>query len=153
VTLSGFRRRLRQIRLRGEEAGEEGGELNLVPYLDMVTNVMLFLLATVTFSTALGDLHAAAPAHGPGRDERPTLTVSVSPAGFTVAAPDRVEPLLPGRDYAALAARVAEARRTLPSARLVLNADAKIPYDEIVSTIDAVRNGSDDEILLSAGVE
>jgi len=48
---------------------------------------------------------------------------------------------------------VAEARKTLPSARLVLNADARIPYDEIVATMDAVRNGSDEEILLSAGVE
>ena len=31
-----------------EDEEMESGELNLVPYLDIVTNIMLFLLATVT---------------------------------------------------------------------------------------------------------
>ena len=39
-----------------EQEEMEGGELNLVPYLDIVTNVMLFLLATVTSGLILGNI-------------------------------------------------------------------------------------------------
>lgn len=39
----------------------EGGELNLVPYLDIVTNVMLFLLATVTAGLILGNINIGLP--------------------------------------------------------------------------------------------
>jgi biopolymer transport protein ExbD len=43
----------------------EGGELNLVPYLDIVTNVMLFLLATVTSGLILGNINSALPEYSP----------------------------------------------------------------------------------------
>ena len=46
------RARARMAMKRREEEIEleeiEGGELNLVPYLDIITNVVLFLLASVS---------------------------------------------------------------------------------------------------------
>jgi biopolymer transport protein ExbD len=39
----------------------ESGELNLVPYLDIVTNLMLFLLASVTAIIILGQLNTTLP--------------------------------------------------------------------------------------------
>ena len=45
----------REEEIENEEM--EGGELNLVPYLDIVTNVMLFLLATVTSGLLLGNIN------------------------------------------------------------------------------------------------
>ncbi len=44
-----------------EEEEMESGELNLVPYLDIVTNVMLFLLATITSGLVLGNVNTALP--------------------------------------------------------------------------------------------
>ncbi|MBI4510084.1 MAG: biopolymer transporter ExbD [Deltaproteobacteria bacterium] len=44
-----------------EQEEIEGGELNLVPYLDIVTNVMLFLLATITAGFVLGNINSALP--------------------------------------------------------------------------------------------
>ncbi len=44
-----------------EQEEMEGGELNLVPYLDIVTNVMLFLLATITSGLILGNINSALP--------------------------------------------------------------------------------------------
>jgi biopolymer transport protein ExbD len=37
------------------DAGEEAGELNIVPYLDIITNILMFVLATVavTFVTSI----------------------------------------------------------------------------------------------------
>src|SRR4051812_35682822 len=59
-----------------EQEEMEGGELNLVPYLDIVTNVMLFLLATVTSGLILGNINSALPEYSPP-----------GTAGSTTAAP------------------------------------------------------------------
>lgn len=44
----------------------EGGELNLVPYLDIITNVVLFLLASVTTGLVLGTINSALPEYAEG---------------------------------------------------------------------------------------
>src|SRR3954451_22890646 len=86
---------MRKIREQAEEMLEEGGELNLVPYLDIVTNVIMFMLATTSFAAALGDINVSAPTTStavsspsdtpPPKNEL-NLTVSVSDKGFTIAA-------------------------------------------------------------------
>ncbi len=59
------RARARMAMRRREEEIEqdeiEGGELNLVPYLDIITNVVLFLLASVTVGVVLGTVNSALP--------------------------------------------------------------------------------------------
>jgi biopolymer transport protein ExbD len=94
MTPQRLRTKLRKIREHGEEMAEEGGELNLVPYLDIVTNVIMFMLATTTFAAALGDVNVSSPTTGAGvaasTDTTPkqdlNLTVSISDKGFTIAA-------------------------------------------------------------------
>ena len=91
-----LRSKLRKIREQAEEMAEEGGELNLVPYLDIVTNVIMFLLATITFAAALGDINVSSPTTTsaaqlqnqppPEPKNELNLTVSVSDKGFTIAA-------------------------------------------------------------------
>lgn len=48
-----------------EQEEIEGGEINLIPYLDIVTNLMLFLLASVTTGLVLGQLNTTLPDQGP----------------------------------------------------------------------------------------
>ena len=96
MTPQRLRTKLRKIREQAEEMAEEGGELNLIPYLDIVTNVIMFLLATITFAAALGDINVSStttasqaqlqnqPPPEPKQDLN--LTVSVSDKGFTIAA-------------------------------------------------------------------
>src|SRR5947209_18451016 len=96
MTPQRLRTKLRKIRERGEEMAEEGGELNLVPYLDIVTNVIMFMLATTTFAAALGDINVSSPTTTPAGvtvsqpEDTPkndlNLTVSISDKGFTIAA-------------------------------------------------------------------
>jgi biopolymer transport protein ExbD len=95
VTPQRLRTKLRKIREQAEELAEEGGELNLVPYLDIVTNVIMFLLATITFAAALGDINVSSPTtasqaqlqqNPPEPKNDLNLTVSVSDKGFTIAA-------------------------------------------------------------------
>ncbi|HEX6838720.1 MAG TPA: biopolymer transporter ExbD [Polyangia bacterium] len=95
MTPQRLRTKLRKIREQAEELAEEGGELNLVPYLDIVTNVIMFLLATITFAAALGDINVSSPTtasqaqlqqNPPEPKQDLNLTVSVSDKGFTIAA-------------------------------------------------------------------
>ena len=49
----------------------EGGEINLVPYLDIVTNLMLFLLASISAGFILGQLDTTLPDHVPANATKP----------------------------------------------------------------------------------
>ena len=60
-TRNAVRRREDQI----EQDEIESGELNLIPYLDMVTNLMLFLLASVSASLILGQINTMLPDPAP----------------------------------------------------------------------------------------
>ncbi len=92
---SRLRIKVRKLLEQVDEATEEGGELNIIPYLDIVTNIIMFMLATTTFAAALGDINVSSPATSaaaamanpdtPPKDDL-NLTVSISDKGFTIAA-------------------------------------------------------------------
>src|SRR5476649_1416184 len=71
-------------------ADEEGGELNIVPFLDIITNVLMFVLATisVTFTTMID----TQPPRSNGSNVRPpgkptlSLNIIVIDKGFIVSA-------------------------------------------------------------------
>ena len=68
---------------------EEGGELNIVPFLDIVTNVLMFVLATVSVTfTATIDTFPPRAGSGARAPTTPTLglTVLVVPDGFSMKA-------------------------------------------------------------------
>ncbi len=91
-----LRTKLRKIREMGEAAQEEGGELNIIPYLDIVVNIIMFMLATTTFAAALADINVSLPTVSgvsiptdqppPPPKEELNLTVSITEKGYTIAA-------------------------------------------------------------------
>src|SRR5450432_3650180 len=58
-----------------EQEEIESGELNLIPYLDMVTNLMLFLLASVSAGLILVQIDTTLPDKAP-----PSTSTTVTPA-------------------------------------------------------------------------
>ena len=66
---------------------DEGGELNIIPFLDIITNVLMFVLATVavTFTTMI-DSHP--PSAGGRAPTTPTLNLNViiNDDGFVISA-------------------------------------------------------------------
>jgi len=54
-----------------EQEEIEGGELNLVPYLDIVTNLMLFILASVSAGFILGQINTTIPDSAPASSIAP----------------------------------------------------------------------------------
>jgi biopolymer transport protein TolR len=72
---------------------EEAGELNIVPYLDILMNLVIFMLMSITGLAAFGILNVNAPNYGApsaGVSETPDkpqqiLSVLISKKGFFIA--------------------------------------------------------------------
>ncbi|HVV15894.1 MAG TPA: biopolymer transporter ExbD [Polyangia bacterium] len=165
MTRSQVRAACRRMRDHVEELEEEAGELNLVPFMDIVTNIIIFLLASVVNQVALGNINVSVPTIGSGGassedtppPEKPplNLTVSVGASGFTVAASGGVLPLIPKMsngqyDYKKLTEKLKEIKSNPDNAtetKANFNADANIPYDIVVATLDAMRTDDSGKIL------
>ncbi len=151
-------------RIREEE---HAGELNIVPYLDVVVNLVMFMLLSMTGLIALGVLNVSAPkiggeTAGAGAAEnqpRLLLTVAIGKEGFYVAGAGGVlgqdaatpsstrPPTIPLRDgkydYAALSEQMKKIKDQFPSeTSVILSADPEIVYDVLIQTMDACREAS-----------
>jgi biopolymer transport protein ExbD len=146
MTPQRLRTKLRKIREHGEEMAEEGGELNLVPYLDIVTNVIMFMLATTTFAAALGDINVSSPTSAsqaqlatqppPEPKNELNLTVSISDKGFTVAASGAV--LYAGFSFDAAGNLQQPAGATLPT--IPKKATGEYDYDLLAKKMQEIKN-------------
>jgi len=153
----------RKLKVREEH---ELGELNIVPYLDILMNLIMFMLLSITGLAAFGILNVSAPSYGgasaAAQDDadkpRLLLSVLVSKKGFYVAGaggvlgpqtgavnPADVPPTLPKKadgsyDYAALTAQLVGVKKEFPTeTKVIIGAEADIPYEVLVGTMDAVR--------------
>ena len=148
---------------------EEMGELNIVPYLDILMNLIIFLLASITGLATLGILNVNAPNYGPAAgvaageapQQQLLLTVAISQKGFYVAAtggvlgagpqgeqaaaPGQGEPTIPRKadgsfDFGALTAQMVQIKQAFPTeTKVIVAADREVQYETLVGTMDAVR--------------
>ncbi len=148
---------------------EETGELNIIPYLDIVMNLVMFMLLSMVGLTAMGVLDVGTPKVGepdsasmatPSPTEQPfNLTVGITDQGFYVAgaggvlpgaAPtDSVDktrpptvPMKAGKhDFAGLTEMMSKVKDSFPTeSRVILVAELHTPYDIIIQTMDACRD-------------
>ena len=149
---------------------EEGGELNVVPFLDIITNVMMFVLATVTV-TFTARIDTSPPRMGGSGRSAPTvatlsLNVVVLKDGFLVSAVGRrIAPGCSGEgsglavglgengvhNYSELTDCVKKLKNLAADfqneRQVTLSANKDIPYQVVVSTIDALRKSKTGEEL------
>ena len=154
---------------RKVHAHEHLGELNIVPYLDIMVNLTMFMLVSMTSVLQFGILNVAAPSYGPaatvsaGQDKKKVdllLTVAISTKGFFVAGsggvlgaakdakadPKSAAPTIPlladGKyDYTTLTRKMVDIKTSFPDeSKVILMADQAVPYDVLISTMDAIRD-------------
>ncbi len=180
MTIGRLRAKMRKIREDFEEEEIENGELNLVPYLDIVTNVIMFLMMTTTFAAALADINVSAPtttsaaAASANPDPQPkqdlNLTVQISDKGYTIAASGAVlyqndtpglVPTIPKvrgeYDADALTKKMRQIKdQFADETKVIINANPEITYEVVVQAMDAIRSDGQKtlfpDVLLSAGV-
>ncbi len=145
------------------------GEINIVPYLDIMVNLIMFLLMVQATSIALSMINVNAPSYAPpgptnqdpanqDPNKDPRLTIGVSATGFYIAgrggvlgeskvdASGNKAPTIPRKsnnelNYDALTALLVEIKKQFKEADTVfIAADDGIPYQEIVRTLDASRS-------------
>ncbi len=146
---------------------DDFGELNIVPYLDVVVNLVMFMLLSMTGLITLGVLNVSAPKIGGeaaaagDKPEKPPLllTVAIGRQGFYVAGAGGVLgsdanaadtsrpptiPLKDGKyDYAALTEQLAKIKEQYPSeTQVILSADPDVIYDVLIQAMDACREAT-----------
>jgi biopolymer transport protein ExbD len=160
------RSKIRRLSAPKEHAPDEaGGELNIVPFLDIITNVLMFVLATISV-TFTATIDTFPPRAGGGRPpDKPTLglTVLVVPDGFSMKArggnvapgcqdtgPGIAIPKKDGDyDYEGLKACAQKLKAAAVEFKdemgVTISANPQIPYQVVISTMDAVRKNGDGE--------
>jgi biopolymer transport protein TolR len=141
---------------------EEGGELNIVPFLDIVMNILIFVLATVavTFTATIETTPPASTSGGVRAQQKAemlNLSVLITAEGHSIktsqgnvatgckgAGPGIAIPRRSERyDFSALNECVARLKLASPEfgdeTQVFLSANPGIDYQTLVSTIDAVR--------------
>jgi len=112
------------------QPGDDGGELNIVPFLDIVMNILMFVLATITtvFTSTISvpAPRSGPPGHAGENSDEINITVKIVNEGFIVAAPGGF--LQPG------CTSVASAAITVPLA------GGFHDYDTLTRCMVAIRN-------------
>jgi biopolymer transport protein TolR len=141
----------------GDRKKPLNAELNLVPYIDLLTCMIAFLLITAVW-TQLARLQVGQ--HGPGTDEveavpSDKIAVVVHDDGFNLVVGNDQKPL-PKKggelDYATLAVELAAVKRTHQDKTdvQVVSSDG-VRFDSLVRTMDAAMSaGFPDLSLLDA---
>lgn len=137
---------------------EKTGELNIVPYLDIMVNLTMFMLVSMTSVIQFGVLNVAAPSYGPApsvtaqqqekKKQELLLTVAISTRGFFIAGAGAVLGQTPVDPKAPPSAQaVKDAPPTIP-----LLADGKYDYTTLTRKMVDIKTRYPDEskIILSA---
>ncbi len=140
------------------------GELNLVPYLDITVNLVMFMLLSITGLLEFATINVNAPKYGAGaagaaaNEKRLLLTVAISKKGFYIAGAGAIlgqeetpgqattagEPTVPLRgtefDFATLTEKLAQVKAAYPNeTKIIFAADPDVRYEDVVRTMDAAR--------------
>jgi biopolymer transport protein TolR len=170
----------RRTRVHEPDPSELTGELNIVPFLDIVVNLIMFLLATseavlaiVQIEAQLPQLSAGGKATTGSQEAGLNLNVTLTDGGIIVTgsggklAPG-CEEVSSGRvmtipkkgadyDWTALSDCAVKIKTGYPTEKdVIVGADPTIHYEYIVAAMDALRSKDKKElfpkVLLSAGV-
>ncbi|HEY8432854.1 MAG TPA: biopolymer transporter ExbD [Sandaracinaceae bacterium] len=163
------------------DPSEVMGELNIVPFLDIVVNIIIFLLATTQAVLAIAEIEANLPTLGrrvgssalDNTGSTLNLSVTLTRAGVIVGASGgfmaqgctttapRGVVSVPTRngsyDWQGLTRCARRIKNEFPDeTRVILSADPEIEYEHLIAAMDALRSDGTDqlfpEVMLSAGL-
>ncbi len=124
------------------EPKEDAGELNVVPFLDIIVNVMMFVLATIAITfTSTADVKP--PSAKPSHTAASGLAIVVTGDVFSVKTNEGTVANVPRGDYAELKRVVSELKASTDDKSVTITASANVRYESLVATMDAVRQTDD----------
>ncbi len=165
------RSRIRRLSQPKEaEPGDEAGELNVVPYLDIITNIMMFVLASISVSF-VGTIDTTPPSLNSGSVRTPieskalnlsawitTQGVSFKTSGGNIAPGCQdvgagITIPKAGDDYDLRS--ITECAKRLKNAspafaeetQVSITANPGIPYEAVIHVVDALRADGEQELF------
>lgn len=153
------------------EPGEEAGELNIVPYLDIITNILMFVLATVAV-TFIASIDTTPPSIGGANKVRAdvsskalnlsawitnggislktssgNIATGCQDVGSGITVPKKGDE----NDYKSLtecAKRLKDARPDFKDeTQVTITANPDIDYKTVISVMDALRSDGQEELF------
>ncbi|MSQ00525.1 MAG: hypothetical protein EXR71_01370 [Myxococcales bacterium] len=132
-------------------AGGGGGteELNLVPYLDIMVNLIMFMVTVTAYLVQLKEAPILAPTYGResngSGEQKPFLTVAISSTQIKVIGGGAIqgsEQSLKPDDFRGLTTQLRSLKSTIPNMaeNLVVTADKEVVYSKVVKVMDAARD-------------
>ena len=165
------RSRIRRLSQPNEPApGDEAGELNIIPYLDIITNIMMFVLASISVSF-VASIDTTPPAIGGGKVRVDPSTKSLNLACFIVTQGITLKTssgniatgcndvgsgiTVPkvGDDYdfkslTACAKRLKNANSAFKEeTQVTITANPGVEYKTVIDVMDSLRNDNEEELF------
>jgi len=165
------RSRIRRLSQPAEaQPGDEAGELNVVPYLDIITNIMMFVLASISVSF-VASIDTTPPAIGGGKVRVDASTKSLNLAAIIVTQGVTLKTssgsiatgcndvgsgvTVPknGEEYdlknlIACAKRLKNANASFKEeTQVTITANPNVEYKTVIDVMDALRNEGEEELF------
>ena len=117
----------------------EEPEINLIPFIDVLLVVLIFLMLSTTYSK-FSELQVTLPIADAekARDREREIIVAVSADGRYLVNGKPVE----GRSIEVLTAELAAAAVGVPDAVLIISADAAAAHQSVINVMDAARRAN-----------
>ena len=115
---------------------DEEPELNLIPLIDVLLIVLIFLAVSTTYSR-FAELKIQLPSADAMTPAQPPVVINIAVTADGRYALERT--LLPSSDPSALATALAAAAKGREAPLLVINADAQAPHQAVISVMEAAR--------------
>jgi len=165
------RSRIRRLSQPAEpQPGDEAGELNVVPYLDIIMNILMFVLATVSVSF-VGSIDTTPPAIGGSRVRSDVSSKALNLAAFItnqgislktssgnistgcndvgsgVTVP-KVNEEYDLRNLTACAKRLKNANSSFKEeTQVTITANPGVEYKTVIDVMDALRSDGEEELF------
>jgi biopolymer transport protein ExbD len=115
----------------------EDPEINLIPLIDVLLVVLIFLAVSTTYSR-FAQLQIELPSADPNS---PAAKLQEIPVGVTADGRFAIgQTVIPVTDMAALTQLLRAAASTRSDPIVVINADAQAPHQSVITVMEAARN-------------
>ena len=134
------------MRFKSQQKSSQMPEVNLVPMMDVIMTVLtFFIIVSMTLTNRQGAVNITLPSAGNGVSEQKTpdpLVVSLNAQEQLFLGTQQIteaQLVQPMQDYL----------RKYPDGAVVLNADRKLPYEQVVKLLGRMRDIGGDRVSLA----
>lgn len=133
------------MNFRGEGRGRDEVEINLIPLIDVLLVILIFLAATTSFAH-FTRLKITLPQAAAEQQESAPLEIAVSQDGHYALNGT----LIDGSTTADIARALMQAVQGKPSPVLLINADAQATHQSVVNVMEAARQAGIERLNFAA---